>query len=129
MTLLAVEHISKGFGGVHAIEDLSFSIRPATVHSIIGPNGAGKTTLLNMMTGIFVPDSGQIRLAGQDLTGQPTHRLLTLAQGSTLAVALLCLAGFAAAAPGAWFKFILVTRAGFNQGFALVHLPVRGVAR
>ena len=83
MTLLAIEHISKGFGGVHAIEDLSFAIRSAAVHSIIGPNGAGKTTLLNMLTGIYVPDSGHIRLAGQDLTGQPTHRFAAAGIGRT----------------------------------------------
>ena len=83
MTLLAIENISKGFGGVHAIQDLSFGIRSAAVHSIIGPNGAGKTTLLNMMTGIYVPDSGRIRLAGQDLTGQPTHRFAAAGIGRT----------------------------------------------
>ncbi|HWK84617.1 MAG TPA: ATP-binding cassette domain-containing protein, partial [Caldimonas sp.] len=65
MTLLAVENVSKAFGGVRAIEGLSFNIRTGTVHSIIGPNGAGKTTLLNMLTGIYVPDCGQIRLAGR----------------------------------------------------------------
>ena len=74
MTLLGVDNISKAFGGVHAIEDVSFDIRRGAVHSIIGPNGAGKTTLLNMLTGIYVPDSGQIRLAGRPLTGQATHR-------------------------------------------------------
>ena len=73
--------------------------------------------------------SGRWLLGGSALALAALALALTLAQGSTLAVALLCLAGFAAAAPGAWFKFILVTRAGFNQGFALVHLPVRGVAR
>jgi ABC-type branched-subunit amino acid transport system ATPase component len=74
MSLLAVEHLSKGFGGLRAIADLSFEVPARTVFSIIGPNGAGKTTLLNLMTGIYVPDAGRIRLAGQDLTGRPTHR-------------------------------------------------------
>jgi branched-chain amino acid transport system ATP-binding protein len=74
MTLLAVHNVCKAFGGVHAIEAVSFDIRRGAVHSIIGPNGAGKTTLLNMLTGIYVPDSGQIRLDGHDLTGQATHR-------------------------------------------------------
>ena len=74
MTLLAVDNVSKAFGGVHAIEGVSFDIRRGAVHSIIGPNGAGKTTLLNMLTGIYVPDSGQIRLADRNLTGQATHR-------------------------------------------------------
>ncbi|MFZ2649276.1 MAG: ABC transporter ATP-binding protein [Burkholderiaceae bacterium] len=74
MTLLAVDNVSKAFGGVHAIEALSFGVRRGAVHSIIGPNGAGKTTLLNMLTGIYVPDAGRIRLDGRDLAGAATHR-------------------------------------------------------
>ncbi len=74
MTLMAVTDLCKAFGGVHAIEAVSFEIRRGAVHSIIGPNGAGKTTLLNMLTGIYVPNSGQIRMAGHNLTGQATHR-------------------------------------------------------
>ncbi|MDO9096077.1 MAG: ABC transporter ATP-binding protein [Rubrivivax sp.] len=83
MTLLAVEHLSKGFGGLRAIADLSFEVPARTVFSIIGPNGAGKTTLLNLMTGIYVPDAGRIRLAGQDLTGRPTHRWAAAGLGRT----------------------------------------------
>jgi len=83
MSLLVVEHLSKGFGGLRAIDDLSFEVQPGTVHAIIGPNGAGKTTLLNLMTGIYVPDSGRIRLAGQDLTGEPTHRWAAAGLGRT----------------------------------------------
>jgi branched-chain amino acid transport system ATP-binding protein len=74
MTLLAVERLSKAFGGVKAIDDVSFSIRRGAVHSIIGPNGAGKTTLLNLVTGIYVPDRGCIRMHGRDLAGAPVHR-------------------------------------------------------
>ncbi len=83
MSLLSVQGLSKAFGGVHAIEDVSFEIRPGTVHSIIGPNGAGKTTLLNMLAGIYVPDSGSIRLEGQDLAGRPTHRFAAAGIGRT----------------------------------------------
>ena len=83
MSLLAVENVSKAFGGVHAIEGLSFDVQPGAVHSIIGPNGAGKTTLLNMMTGIYVPDSGRIRLAGRELSGQPTHQFAAAGIGRT----------------------------------------------
>ena len=74
MTALAVEHLAKGFGGVKVIRDLSFEVATGTVHSVIGPNGAGKTTLLNLMTGIYVPDSGRVRLSGLDVTGLPTWR-------------------------------------------------------
>jgi len=83
MTLLAVENVSKAFGGVQAIEGLSFDIRPGAVHSIIGPNGAGKTTLLNVMTGIYVPDSGSMQLAGRELSGLATHRFAAAGIGRT----------------------------------------------
>ena len=73
MTLLAVDKLSKAFGGVHAIEDLSFGIRAGAVHSIIGPNGAGKTTLLNMLTGIYVPDCGP-HPAGRTRPHRPGRR-------------------------------------------------------
>ena len=81
--LLEVTGLAKRFGGVRVIEDLSFAVEPGTVHAIIGPNGAGKTTLLNLMTGIYVPDAGRIRLAGQDLTGMPTHRWAAAGLGRT----------------------------------------------
>ena len=69
MSLLAVEGVSKEFGGLQAIEDLSFEFRPGAVHSIIGPNGAGKTTLLNLLSGVYAPSAGRIRFEGHDLTG------------------------------------------------------------
>jgi branched-chain amino acid transport system ATP-binding protein len=82
-TILSVESLSKAFGGVHAIDDVSFDIRAGAVHSIIGPNGAGKTTLLNMLAGIYVPDAGHIRLAGRELAGQPIHRFAAAGIGRT----------------------------------------------
>lgn len=74
MTLLAVQGLGKSFGGVHANQDVSLSVRAGTVHSIIGPNGAGKTSLLNMLSGVYRPDAGSIRLGGVELAGLPTHR-------------------------------------------------------
>ena len=74
MSLLRVENLSKEFGGVHAVEGLSYEIQPGAVHSIIGPNGAGKTTLLNMLTGIYTPSDGHIFFEDHDLTGlAPYH--------------------------------------------------------
>jgi branched-chain amino acid transport system ATP-binding protein len=70
---LRVERLSKAFGGVSAIEDLTFSVRPGAVHSIIGPNGAGKTTLVNLLTGVYRPGGGSIVFDGHDLTGAPAH--------------------------------------------------------
>jgi branched-chain amino acid transport system ATP-binding protein len=73
VSLLRVEGLGKEFGGVRAVENLSFSIAPGMVHSIIGPNGAGKTTLLNLLTGIYVPTVGAIYLGERELTGRPPH--------------------------------------------------------
>ncbi len=83
MNGLRVEGLSKVFGGVHAVQDLSFSIDAGTVHSIIGPNGAGKTTLLNLLTGVYVPSSGRIDLDGQRLDGRPTHAFAAAGIGRT----------------------------------------------
>ena len=70
MSLLRTEELSKGFGGVRAVDNLSFAISPGMVYSIIGPNGAGKTTLLNLLTGIYAPSDGRIFLGDVDLTGR-----------------------------------------------------------
>ena len=68
MSLLRVDSLTKEFGGVRAVENVSFSIPAGAVFSIIGPNGAGKTTLLNLLTGIYTPTSGRILLDGRELT-------------------------------------------------------------
>ena len=75
MSHLQVEGLSIAFGGVHAIEDLSFDIQAASIHSIIGPNGAGKTTLFNMITGLYRPSAGRILFEEEDVTAQPPHVL------------------------------------------------------
>ena len=73
MSLLAAEAISREFGGVHALDDVSFEIEAGAVFSIIGPNGAGKTTLLNVLTGVYRPSTGRVRFDGEDLTGAKPH--------------------------------------------------------
>ncbi|MBI3368630.1 MAG: ABC transporter ATP-binding protein [Burkholderiales bacterium] len=83
MTLLAVEALSKSFGGVRAIEGVSLRIRSGAVHSIIGPNGAGKTSLLNLLSGVYRPDGGSIRLDGRELAGQATHQFAAAGIGRT----------------------------------------------
>jgi branched-chain amino acid transport system ATP-binding protein len=82
-TLLAVTDLSKAFGGVRAVDAVSFEVQSGAVHSIIGPNGAGKTTLLNILTGIYVPDAGRLQLNGQQLAGRPTHRFAAAGIGRT----------------------------------------------
>jgi branched-chain amino acid transport system ATP-binding protein len=75
MTLLRAEGLHKVFGAVAAIQDLSFTVSPGTVHSIIGPNGAGKTTLFNLITGLYRPTEGRIYFEDKDITAQPPHVL------------------------------------------------------
>ncbi len=74
-TLLAVEGLGIAFGGLKAVNDVSFEVKPGEVVSIIGPNGAGKTTLFNMISGVYRPGSGRVRLGGEDVTGMAPHLL------------------------------------------------------
>ncbi len=69
MTVLDAERLSISFGGVRALDDVSFEVAPGRVFSIIGPNGAGKTTLFNLISGLYAPQAGRMRLAGEDVTG------------------------------------------------------------
>ena len=71
---LRIEGLSKRFGGLPAIQDVSFEVMPGERRLIIGPNGAGKTTLFNLITGDLRPDSGSVRLFGEELLGVPTQR-------------------------------------------------------
>ena len=72
---LRVAALTKTFGGLNAVNDVSFDVATGSVHSIIGPNGAGKTTMLNMLTGVYEPSAGTVELDGQDITGLAPHRL------------------------------------------------------
>jgi branched-chain amino acid transport system ATP-binding protein len=75
MPLLEVERLSKRFGGVRAVHDVSFVLDEGELLGIMGPNGSGKTTLFNLIAGALRPDDGRIRLGGRDVTGLPPHRL------------------------------------------------------
>jgi len=57
--MLTINNLSKSFGGVHAVQDVSFTVKEGNIHSVIGPNGAGKTTLLNLITGSLHADQGR----------------------------------------------------------------------
>ncbi len=69
MTLLQVRDLSKSFGGLRAVNDVSFEINKGEILGLIGPNGAGKTTVFNLITGIYRPDTGQVMLASDNLVG------------------------------------------------------------
>ena len=78
MSLLAANNLSLSFGGVHAVEDVSFSVNKGEVFSIIGPNGAGKTTLFNLISRIYDASTGSIQFNEQDISQVPTHRIAEL---------------------------------------------------
>ncbi len=78
MAILETKNLSKAFGALAAVDDVSLAIEAGTLHSIIGPNGAGKTTLFNLLTGTVAPSAGRILFEGRDITGTPAHRVAHL---------------------------------------------------
>jgi len=81
--LLAASGISKRFGGVQALAEVSFSITQGEIYGLIGPNGAGKTTLFNLLTGIYAPDSGRFAFDGKNLSGLKPHQVAARGIGRT----------------------------------------------
>jgi branched-chain amino acid transport system ATP-binding protein len=73
--MLQVQGLSKTFGGVKAVQDVSFTIRAGTIHSVIGPNGAGKTTLFNLITGVYTPTTGEVIFNGENVAGKSPDEL------------------------------------------------------
>jgi branched-chain amino acid transport system ATP-binding protein len=73
--LLEVSALSKRFGGVQAVADLSFTVQEGEILALIGPNGAGKSTVFNLINGVFRADSGRIVFAGVNITGEPTYEI------------------------------------------------------
>ena len=69
MTLLSVRGIGKRFGGLQAVNDLSFDVATGSIKALIGPNGAGKTTIFNLISGFLPPDSGEIVFGGAEIQG------------------------------------------------------------
>jgi branched-chain amino acid transport system ATP-binding protein len=75
VSVLAVEDIGISFGGVTALDGVSFTVRPGEIFAVIGPNGAGKTTLFNVVSGLYPPKRGRVRIEDENVTGLPPHRL------------------------------------------------------
>lgn len=86
---LAVDGLSKRFGGLPATKNVSFTVMPGERRLIIGPNGAGKTTLFNLITGDLYSDAGSIKLFGQELVGMPTERRVHLGLARTYQILTL----------------------------------------
>ena len=75
MTLLSLSKVSKSFGGVSAVKNVSLTVEQGEILGVMGPNGSGKTTLFNLVSGALVPDSGEILLLGERTNGLPPHQL------------------------------------------------------
>ena len=75
MPLLEVAGLKKRFGGLKAVDDVSFSVTEGKIKSVIGPNGAGKTTLFNLISGVIVPDSGRVTFRNREIGGKRPHQV------------------------------------------------------
>jgi branched-chain amino acid transport system permease protein len=80
---LEIERLAKHFGGLKAVDGIGFAVARGDIHALIGPNGSGKTTTLNMLSGLYRPTAGRIRLAGRDVTGLAPHRRAAAGLGRT----------------------------------------------
>ena len=83
MALLKTETLTKNFGGLTALSEVTIEFRPGEILGIIGPNGAGKSTLVNVLAGVFYPTAGRIWFEGRDITNQPPHQRFRLGIGRT----------------------------------------------
>jgi branched-chain amino acid transport system ATP-binding protein len=86
VSVLAVEHLAKAYGGVRAVADVSFKIERGELLALIGPNGAGKTTCFNMLNGQIAPDAGEIRLEGKSLRGLAPRQIWRLGVARTFQI-------------------------------------------
>jgi branched-chain amino acid transport system ATP-binding protein len=84
--LLAVEDLTKSYGGVHAVRGVSFQLAAGEILALIGPNGAGKSTCFDMLNGQRKPDRGRVSLLGQDITGKPPREVWRLGVGRTFQI-------------------------------------------
>lgn len=126
---LLLTGVSKAFGGLTAVDDVTFKIKAMSIHGLIGPNGAGKTTVLNMISGVIAPSSGSVRYGSQEVGGQPVHRLAALGIGRTfqnlalfreMTVLENVLAGLHLAARASFMSSIIRTGTVIQEESALV---------
>lgn len=85
-TIIETQNLTKYFGAMAAVNDVSIKIEAGTLHAIIGPNGAGKTTFFNLLSGNLKPTSGKVFYKGMDLTGKPIHRMIHLGMGRSFQI-------------------------------------------
>jgi len=84
--ILEVENVGKQFGGMKAVDEVSFTVSPGEIVGVIGPNGAGKTTLIRCIMGILKPTTGRVKFKGDDITGFKTHKIVNMGMASTFQV-------------------------------------------
>ncbi|HEY7724148.1 MAG TPA: ABC transporter ATP-binding protein [Anaeromyxobacteraceae bacterium] len=119
MALLEVRGVSKRFGGVRAVHEVSFRVERGSIKALIGPNGAGKTTLFNVVSGFAAPDGGEVLLDGEPIQGRPPHRVAALGLSRTFQH--IKLFAHMTALENVMVGRHLKTRAGFLAG--MLHLP------
>jgi branched-chain amino acid transport system ATP-binding protein len=86
MSVLEVKNLTKRFGSLVAIRDISLAVAPGELRAVIGPNGAGKTTFFNLVSGFFTPSAGSILFDGRDITSVPAHRRVGLGMARTFQI-------------------------------------------
>jgi branched-chain amino acid transport system ATP-binding protein len=84
--MIEAASLSKRFGGLAAVQDVSLRVHPGAIAALIGPNGAGKTTLFHLLSGFLAPDSGKVILEGRDITGLPPHAICRLGMTRTFQI-------------------------------------------
>jgi branched-chain amino acid transport system ATP-binding protein len=112
--LLVVDHLRKAFGGVVAVDDVSFAIAAGEMVALIGPNGAGKTTCFNVINGQLAPDAGAVLLDNERIDGLPSRRIAAKRVGRTFQTA----ATFASMSVRENVQLALIARAGKQWGLA-----------
>lgn len=122
MSLLEVKNISKRFGGLQAVKDVSFGVEQGSIKAVIGPNGAGKTTLFNLVSGFLAPDSGAIVYRDAPIHGKPPHEIA--AQGLSRTFQHIRLFAHMTALENVMVGRHVRSRAGFVAG--MLNLPWTG---
>ena len=86
MALLRLENVTKRFGGLIAVNNMSLKIEQGEAIGIVGPNGSGKTTLFNVISGVYIPEEGRVIYEEKDITRMPTHKRAPLGLGRTFQI-------------------------------------------
>jgi branched-chain amino acid transport system ATP-binding protein len=117
--MLTVRNLSISFGGVKAVQGVSFSVEQGSVHAVIGPNGAGKTTLFNLISGVYLPSSGEILFKGENVAALPPEQLARRGMSRTFQNLQVCMN------MSAIENVMVGAHLRLNQGIfvAILHLP------